>query len=152
MLRHERTPPAERLLVLSRQGVEQRGEVQGEGLRRIERGAAGQLGDAPQPVGEGVAVDGQLGGDFSPLPLATNNCFPSLATAHGYQPTGTNPTTREIYAKKLVGENVASQVQNNGSFNCNAAKVLVQQASWDLRPKLLDALKSRLRSMPARKA
>ncbi|MEZ0228953.1 MAG: aldehyde dehydrogenase family protein, partial [Planctomycetota bacterium] len=48
--------------------------------------------------------------------------------------------------------NVASQIQNNGSFNCNAAKVLIQQTSWDLRPKFLDALKARMRSMPARKA
>lgn len=48
--------------------------------------------------------------------------------------------------------NVASQVQNNGSFNCNAAKVVVTQASWDRRARFMDALKSRFRSMPPRKA
>jgi hypothetical protein len=48
--------------------------------------------------------------------------------------------------------NVASQVQNNGSFNCNAAKVVVQQQGWEHRQAFLDALKERLRSMPVRKA
>jgi acyl-CoA reductase-like NAD-dependent aldehyde dehydrogenase len=48
--------------------------------------------------------------------------------------------------------NVASQVQNNGSFNCNAAKVLIQQKSWDKRGPFLEALKNTMRAMPARKA
>ncbi len=48
--------------------------------------------------------------------------------------------------------NVASQVQNNGSFNCNAAKVVVLQAGWSQRQAFVDALKARLRGMPARKA
>jgi acyl-CoA reductase-like NAD-dependent aldehyde dehydrogenase len=48
--------------------------------------------------------------------------------------------------------NVASQLQNNGSFNCNAAKVVVQQKSWDRRASFMEALKSRMRSMPPRKS
>src|SRR4051794_10003085 len=41
---------------------------------------------------------GKLGGESKPLPLATNSRLPSLATAHGYQPTGTNPSTRDALA------------------------------------------------------
>src|SRR5262249_47464792 len=48
--------------------------------------------------------------------------------------------------------NVASQVQNNGSFNCNAAKLVVQHASWDKRKPFLDAVRRRLKGMPPRKA
>src|SRR5262249_233373 len=48
--------------------------------------------------------------------------------------------------------NVASQVQNNASFNCNAAKVLVQHAGWDRRASLLASLARRLREAPPRKA
>src|SRR5947208_850498 len=40
-------------------------------------------------------VEGKLGDDSSPLPLATKSFLPSVATADGYQPVGTNPTTRD---------------------------------------------------------
>lgn len=48
--------------------------------------------------------------------------------------------------------NVASQVQNNGSFNCNAAKVLVTHAGWDKRGAFVDAVRRTLRAAPPRKA
>jgi acyl-CoA reductase-like NAD-dependent aldehyde dehydrogenase len=48
--------------------------------------------------------------------------------------------------------NIASQVQNNGSFNCNAAKLVVQHASWDKRKSFVEAVRRRLKSMPPRKA
>src|SRR4051812_20877705 len=46
-------------------------------------------------------VDGKLGEDSSPLPLATKSLLPSVATAHGYQPVGTNPTTRVDLASAM---------------------------------------------------
>ncbi|MBI3724338.1 aldehyde dehydrogenase family protein [bacterium] len=48
--------------------------------------------------------------------------------------------------------NVASQVQNNASFNCNAAKLLIQQAGWSERANLVAAIKRRLRDAPSRRA
>lgn len=48
--------------------------------------------------------------------------------------------------------NVASMVANNGSFNCNAAKVLVTARNWSQREAFLDLLRKALASIPLRKA
>lgn len=48
--------------------------------------------------------------------------------------------------------NVATQMTQNGGFNCNAAKVLVTHAAWPQRAAFLDALRDVLRSLPPRRA
>src|SRR5262245_21988314 len=47
-------------------------------------------------------VDGKLGDDSSPLPLATNSFFPSLAPAHGYQPVGTKRVTVDSFGAAML--------------------------------------------------
>lgn len=47
---------------------------------------------------------------------------------------------------------VASMVANNGSFNCNAAKVLLVAKGWPQKDAFLAAVRRRLASMPPRKA
>jgi len=47
---------------------------------------------------------------------------------------------------------VASMVAHNGSFNCNAAKVLLTAKGWDKRDAFLEAFHKALKSLPARKA
>ncbi len=49
-------------------------------------------------------------------------------------------------------EHVAGMVAQNGSFNCNAAKVVVTWKGWPQRAKFLSALEEHLRRTPARKA
>lgn len=49
-------------------------------------------------------------------------------------------------------QNVASMLANNGSFNCNAAKLLILHDSWAQKSEFLDALKAVLKSLPPRKA
>ncbi len=48
--------------------------------------------------------------------------------------------------------NAASMVQNNGSFNCNAGKVLVTSAGWPQRQAFMDLLRKALSAMPLRTA
>ena len=38
---------------------------------------------------------------------------------------------------RMLAENIVTQVVNNGSFNCNAAKILVLSESWPQREELL---------------
>ena len=47
---------------------------------------------------------------------------------------------------------VAGMVAQNGSFNCNAAKVIVTWKSWPQRAKFVSAVEEELRRAPARKA
>lgn len=47
---------------------------------------------------------------------------------------------------------VASMVTNNGSFNCNAAKVLVVAKGWDKRDAFVSAVRGALAKMTPRKA
>ncbi len=47
---------------------------------------------------------------------------------------------------------IAGQVFNNGSFNCNAAKVLVTSAGWSQREAFLDRLRAIFRSSAPHKA
>ena len=53
---------------------------------------------------------------------------------------------------RFHAENVATQMTQNGGFNCNAAKVLVTHRDWPQRSAFLDALRSVLRSLPPRRA
>jgi acyl-CoA reductase-like NAD-dependent aldehyde dehydrogenase len=48
--------------------------------------------------------------------------------------------------------NVASMVANNASFNCNAAKVIIQQKDWEHRDAFIEAVEQTLAGAPARKA
>ncbi len=50
------------------------------------------------------------------------------------------------------GESVASMLTNNAGFNCNAARVVVQHASWDRRDALLDQIRRSLEKIPTRVA
>lgn len=56
--------------------------------------------------------------------------------------------------KDLVfqARHVAGMVANNGSFNCNAAKVLVVQKDWKHKERFLQLVKEKLGNIPARKA
>lgn len=49
-------------------------------------------------------------------------------------------------------KSVAGMVTQNGSFNCNAAKVVVLARGWDRRDAFLAKLRQALRDAPARKA
>ena len=48
--------------------------------------------------------------------------------------------------------NIVSMLTNNAGFNCNAARVIVTDASWPGRPRLLDEVRSLLSRVPTRKA
>lgn len=53
---------------------------------------------------------------------------------------------------RFHAENVATQMTNNGGFNCNAAKVLILSAEWPEKRAFLDTLRSVLAALPERKA
>jgi acyl-CoA reductase-like NAD-dependent aldehyde dehydrogenase len=53
---------------------------------------------------------------------------------------------------RFHAENVATQIAQNGGFNCNAAKVLVTHASWPQRDVFLDELRRVLRGLTPRPA
>ena len=53
---------------------------------------------------------------------------------------------------RFHAENVATQMTNNGGFNCNAAKVLILHESWPQRRAFMDMLRAVLASAPQRKA
>lgn len=53
---------------------------------------------------------------------------------------------------RFVAENIATQVVNNASFNCNAAKILVMSEGWPQRDALWTELRDVLSSMPSRRA
>jgi acyl-CoA reductase-like NAD-dependent aldehyde dehydrogenase len=53
---------------------------------------------------------------------------------------------------EFQAENLASMLANNASFNCNAAKLIVQHAGWNRREALLGALERKLASVPQRYA
>jgi hypothetical protein len=56
-------------------------------------------------------------------------------------------TKREL---AFQARNVATQVVNNASFNCNAAKVLVTAAGWPQRDEFLRELRTALAKTPSR--
>jgi aldehyde dehydrogenase (NAD(P)+) len=49
-------------------------------------------------------------------------------------------------------QNVVTMVVNNGSFNCNAAKMLITSAKWPQRQKFLDLVARALSRVPPRQA
>ncbi len=53
---------------------------------------------------------------------------------------------------KFVARNIASQITNNASFNCNAAKMLVLSKGWSQKDALLTELRAQLAKVPPRKA
>ena len=53
---------------------------------------------------------------------------------------------------EFQARHVASMVANNGSFNCNAAKVLVTAAGWSQRERFVAAVHDALGAVPPRKA
>lgn len=53
---------------------------------------------------------------------------------------------------QFQAENVATQMTQNGGFNCNATKVLVTHASWPQRRAFLDRLRTVLAGLPDRPA
>jgi len=53
---------------------------------------------------------------------------------------------------RFLAENVATQVINNGSFNCNAAKVLVTSEGWAQREAFIGLLRDVLAAAPPRLA
>lgn len=53
---------------------------------------------------------------------------------------------------KFVAENVASQMTNNASFNCNAAKMLVTSRGWAQKDEFFGLLRQTLSSIAPRKA
>jgi acyl-CoA reductase-like NAD-dependent aldehyde dehydrogenase len=53
---------------------------------------------------------------------------------------------------RFHAENVATQLANNGGFNCNAAKVLVLHDTWPLKDRFLDTLRTVLIEAPQRQA
>ena len=48
------------------------------------------------------------------------------------------------------GANIASMLTNNGGFNCNATRVVVQHRGWAQREDLLSATRAAFRAAPAR--
>jgi acyl-CoA reductase-like NAD-dependent aldehyde dehydrogenase len=53
---------------------------------------------------------------------------------------------------RFQAENVATQIANNASFNCNAAKVLVMETDWPQKRAFLDMLRAVLATLPPRLA
>jgi hypothetical protein len=50
------------------------------------------------------------------------------------------------------GENLATMLSNNAGFNCNAARVIVQQEGWPGRERLLESVRGVLGRVPTRRA
>lgn len=50
------------------------------------------------------------------------------------------------------GDNIAGMVVNNGSFNCNSAKLLITHKEWDKRQALVDRIELGLKKGVVRKA
>lgn len=53
---------------------------------------------------------------------------------------------------EFQAQNIAGAVTNNASFNCNAAKLLVQPRGWSQRESLLQGIQGTLAKAPVRKA
>jgi acyl-CoA reductase-like NAD-dependent aldehyde dehydrogenase len=49
-------------------------------------------------------------------------------------------------------DNLASMLTNNAGFNCNAGRVIIQHASWNLRQTLLAGVRDVLKQVPVRRA
>lgn len=53
---------------------------------------------------------------------------------------------------QFQARNVATMVANNGSFNCNAAKILITSKKWGQRDRFLKLLRECLETIPTRNA
>jgi len=53
---------------------------------------------------------------------------------------------------RFQAKQIASALENNASFNCNAIKVIVTDQAWPQREIFLDCVRQELRSLPARNA
>ncbi|MCA9537257.1 MAG: aldehyde dehydrogenase family protein [Myxococcales bacterium] len=53
---------------------------------------------------------------------------------------------------RFHAENVATQMANNGGFNCNAAKVIVLHEAWPQKRAFMDMLRAVLAAIPQRRA
>ncbi|MCE9670788.1 aldehyde dehydrogenase [Myxococcus stipitatus] len=53
---------------------------------------------------------------------------------------------------RFQADNIAGMVANNASFNCNAAKLLVQPRDWARRAGVVDGVEASLRQAPVRRA
>ncbi|MBA2661777.1 MAG: aldehyde dehydrogenase family protein [Bradymonadaceae bacterium] len=53
---------------------------------------------------------------------------------------------------RFQAANISTQLANNGGFNCNAARVIINHDNWNQRDALLDAVRATLRSIPSRVA
>jgi acyl-CoA reductase-like NAD-dependent aldehyde dehydrogenase len=49
-------------------------------------------------------------------------------------------------------EHIVSTLTNNAGFNCNATRLIIQQASWEQRPQLLQHIRETLAQIPPRQA
>lgn len=62
------------------------------------------------------------------------------------------PGTWKAREIEFQARSIASSVVNNGSFNCNATKLLVTPRGWKQRDALLDRIRALLAETPERKA
>jgi hypothetical protein len=53
---------------------------------------------------------------------------------------------------RFQAQNVAAMVANNGSFNCNAAKLVIVHDEWEQKASFMAEVERALREVPARKA
>ena len=67
-------------------------------------------------------------------------------------PVAIVPYTYSDEQLEFQARNVVSMVANNGSFNCNAAKLLVTARGWPQRDRFLSMIHDRLAALPTRKA
>ena len=77
-----------------------------------------------------------------PISSELGNVSPVAIVPHAY-------SEHEL---RFMSRNVVSMVFNNGSFNCNAAKMLVTAANWPQRTQFLDLVAKALAEAPNRKA
>ncbi len=67
-------------------------------------------------------------------------------------PVAIVPYTYTDEQLEFQARNVVTMVANNGSFNCNAAKLLVTARGWQQRDRFLELISQRLARIPTRKA
>jgi acyl-CoA reductase-like NAD-dependent aldehyde dehydrogenase len=77
-----------------------------------------------------------------PISSELGNVSPVAIVPHAY-------SEKEL---RFQARNVVSMVFNNGSFNCNAAKMLITATGWSQRDRFLDLVAEGLRSAPTRNA
>jgi acyl-CoA reductase-like NAD-dependent aldehyde dehydrogenase len=87
--------------------------------------------------------------------MATNDPLlrvPISSELGNVSPVAIVPWTYSDAELQFVAKNVVSMVWNNGSFNCNAAKVLLTSKGWPQRDRFLDLVAEGLAAAPTREA